>query len=97
MKGDAFSAQAAVGLSAINMGYAFFQNKECEYFPCHKTKDLDKFNCMFCYCPLYFLECNGHYKIIDGGIKDCSDCTIPHYNYQYIINELRKFNEDKAR
>ena len=25
--------------------YAFFQHRECEYFPCHKTNDPDNFNC----------------------------------------------------
>ena len=33
--------------------YRFFQNKECEYFPCHKTENEEEFNCLFCYCPLY--------------------------------------------
>ena len=35
--------------------YAFFQHKECEFFPCHPTNDPDSFNCLFCYCPLYAL------------------------------------------
>ena len=33
--------------------YRFFQNKECEYFPCHKAENEEEFNCLFCYCPLY--------------------------------------------
>ena len=33
--------------------YRFFQNKSCEYFPCHEIKDSGDFNCLFCYCPLY--------------------------------------------
>ncbi len=57
----------------------FFSNKQCEYFPCHTISDTDKFNCLFCYCPLYFLEeCIGSYKILDNGVKDCSNCVIPH-------------------
>ena len=32
--------------------YAFFQNRDCEYFPCHATKHPEDFNCLFCYCPL---------------------------------------------
>lgn len=36
--------------------YKFFQNKECEYFPCHKVKEAEDFNCLFCYCPLYLKE-----------------------------------------
>ena len=35
--------------------YAFFQNRDCEYFPCHETKHPEDFNCLFCYCPLYAL------------------------------------------
>ena len=44
--------------------YKFFQNKLCEYFPCHKTRNTDTFNCLFCYCPLYALgeNCGGNYK-----------------------------------
>ena len=54
--------------------YKFFQNKECEYFPCHKVKNTENFNCLFCYCPLYALgdKCGGNFKYIEGGIKDCS-------------------------
>ena len=30
----------------------FFQNRPCEYFPCHKGIPEEAFNCLFCYCPL---------------------------------------------
>lgn len=71
--------------------YSFFQNKECEYFPCHKDIDTEEFNCLFCYCPLYFLQCEGSYKILDGNIKDCSNCTFPHHkkNYEKMITILK--------
>ena len=26
--------------------HSFFQNKDCQYFPCHKTSS-DDFNCLF--------------------------------------------------
>lgn len=72
--------------------YAFFQNKECEYFPCHKNADKEKFNCLFCYCPLYALgeNCGGHFSYTKEGIKDCSDCLIPHRreNYDRIIDKM---------
>ena len=96
MKVDASNAQAADGLSVIDMGYKFFQNKECEYFPCHNTKNLDEFNCMFCYCPLYNFDCMGAYTTLPNGIKDCSGCLIPHYHYDNIVNKLRKINENKT-
>ena len=44
----------------------FFTNSECPYFPCHEGVDPDDFNCLFCYCPLYFLreKCGGDFRII---------------------------------
>ncbi len=72
---------------------SFFENHDCEYFPCHKSGDKEGFNCLFCFCPLYNIsECGGKYEILDNGLKDCSGCVVPHKpeNYQYIINRLRK-------
>ena len=71
--------------------YRFFQNSKCEYFPCHKVNDTENFNCLFCFCPLYHMEnCGGNFSVLPNGIKDCTDCTRPHYNYQAIIDTLRK-------
>ncbi|MCL1901744.1 MAG: cysteine-rich small domain-containing protein, partial [Firmicutes bacterium] len=36
----------------MQMSYNFFQNKECQYFPCHKVDNIEKFNCLMCFCPL---------------------------------------------
>ncbi len=60
--------------------HSFFQNRQCEYFPCHKTEGEESFNCLFCYCPLYALgsECGGNFHYTQAGIKDCSGCMIPH-------------------
>ena len=67
----------------------FVQNRACEYFPCHKTNDADHFNCLFCYCPLYrFPNCGGNPKYLSNGIKDCSDCTVPHFHYDRILAKL---------
>ncbi len=65
--------------------YDFFQNKKCEYFPCHQGADPEKFSCMFCYCPLYALgeRCGGNFTYIEGGIKDCSNCLFPHRRENY--------------
>lgn len=59
---------------------AFFQNRNCEYFPCHKGVKTEIFNCMFCYCPLYPLgdRCGGTFSYTQDGIKDCSSCVLPH-------------------
>ena len=65
--------------------YDFFQNKECEYFPCHKGANPETFNCLFCYCPLYCLgdKCGGNFCYTAGGIKDCSNCLVPHRRENY--------------
>ena len=77
--------------------FKFFQNKKCEYFPCHKTKNEEDFNCLFCYCTLYALgdKCGGNFKYIEGGIKDCSECLIPHNpkGYDYIISKYSEIME----
>ena len=73
--------------------YAYFQNKECEFFPCHEGADQGNFNCLFCYCPLYALgkECGGAFTILENGIKDCSHCLYPHRkeNYDAVIEKLK--------
>lgn len=65
--------------------YAYFCNRECEYFPCHPTGDPDNFNCLFCYCPLYILgdRCGGNFKYLPNGNKDCSQCMYPHLREHY--------------
>ena len=65
--------------------YKFFQNLECEYFPCHKGADGESFNCLFCFCPLYALgdKCGGNFTYTDSGIKDCSSCLRPHRKENY--------------
>ena len=72
------------------MSYKFFTNKECEYYPCH---DLMNINCLFCFCPLYYLDnCGGIYTVLEDGMKDCSKCIIPHSEngYDYIIKKLMR-------
>ena len=73
--------------------HRFFENRECQYFPCHKG--LKEFNCMFCYCPLYNIEdCPGNpgYKEKDGKkIKVCVECAFPHKpeNYDVVVKVLK--------
>ena len=77
--------------------YSFFQNKECEYFPCHRVKDDSNFNCLFCYCPLYALgeKCGGNFTYTEKGIKDCSQCLIPHSvgGYDYVLSKFGEVAE----
>lgn len=73
------------------MSYRFFQNRACEYFPCHPISDTEReaFNCLFCYCPLYpFPDCGGRVGVLPNGIKDCTNCTLPHYDYELINRRL---------
>ena len=72
--------------------YKFFQNKKCEFFPCHKIAKKEDFNCLFCYCPLYSMgkKCGGNYKYLADNTKDCSDCSLPHEyeNYDLIMDKV---------
>ena len=74
--------------------YRFFENRDCQYFPCHEKAE--NFNCLFCYCPLYLLEkCPGKPEYMEANgkrIKVCSNCTFPHEpkNYDIIIEILKK-------
>ncbi len=87
------------------MSYKKFVNKNCEYFPCHDGVKDEEFNCMFCYCPLYFIECPldkspvflGSHKLLKNGLKDCTNCSIPHKGerawnivQEYISKHWRK-------
>ena len=74
--------------------YAFFQNRECEYFPCHAGADKENFNCLFCYCPLYALgrKCGGNFRYTESGIKDCTNCQVPHKRENYD-NIMARFQE----
>lgn len=74
------------------MGYAYFENRSCEHYPCHNREDI---NCLFCFCPLYPLDdCGGSPEYIKGekgdSIKDCSNCVFPHIadNYKEVIKRL---------
>ena len=72
--------------------YEFFQNKACEYFPCHKCADTENFNCLFCYCPLYALgdRCGGNFRYTENGVKACSNCLYPHrrQNYSGVMDKM---------
>lgn len=77
--------------------YKFVQNKNCEYFPCHKVKDVASFNCLFCYCPLYALkdQCGGNYAYLENGIKSCMNCTKPHTRdaYEHVSSHMKEVME----
>lgn len=72
--------------------HTYFSNRNFHYFPCHKGGNAENFNCMFCYCPLYGLDnsCGGKFTYTQSGVKDCSNCLLPHSpdGYAYITKKL---------
>ena len=87
--------------------FRFFQNRECEFFPCHGGVEEAAFNCLFCYCPLYALgrRCGGNCTYTENGIKDCTACTFPHRRENYdallarygeIAAVVRRMDADNA-
>jgi Zn-finger protein len=80
-------------MSRPKPSYRFISNPDCRYFPCHKTSRPEQFNCLFCFCPLYFLDqCGGRFTRLKSGHKDCSRCMIPHTpeGYDYVLKKLRE-------
>ncbi|WP_051532765.1 cobyrinate a,c-diamide synthase [Lachnobacterium bovis] len=76
---------------------SFFTNYACKYYPCHKN--IKNLNCLFCYCPMYFLdECLGHPTYIEKEgkkIKVCTNCVFPHKHENYDI--IMKYLASKCR
>ena len=74
--------------------YSYLSHKKCEFFPCHKGADPEDFNCLFCYCPLYALgdKCGGNFRYTEKGIKDCTNCQLPHKrkNYGYVTGKYQE-------
>ena len=72
----------------------FFRNTECRYFPCHARPERAEFNCLFCFCPLYYPlgdECGGNFSYNDKGRKNCVDCHLPHTPeyFDVIVSKLK--------
>ena len=77
--------------------YSFYQHRQCEYFPCHRGVPEEDFNCLFCYCPLYALgrKCGGNFRYNEKGVKDCTNCLVPHRreNYAYVTGRYQEIME----
>lgn len=73
----------------------FFANKACRYYPCHA--DCEELNCLFCYCPMYFLpKCPGAPEYIERDgvrVKKCAACSFPHRaeNYEKVTAILKNY------
>lgn len=66
------------------MNYKYFIHQNCSFYPCHNLTEWK--SCLFCWCPLYLLDCGGDF-VLKNGIKDCSNYFIPHTEegYDYIL------------
>jgi Zn-finger protein len=69
------------------MNYKYFVHQDRSFYPCHNLTEWK--SCLFCWCPLYLLNCGGDF-IITNGIKDCSHCVIPQTEegYDYILEMI---------
>ena len=83
------------------MHYQFYQNRSCEYFPCHTGVPEEEFNCLFCFCPLYTLgpNCYGNYTYLESGVKSCENCSFPHRrdNYAALLSRFPEIAALAAR
>lgn len=77
--------------------YKGFQNKACEFWPCHPEEEMDGMGCLSCYCPLYFLTCPGKYTRLPDGRKDCSQCTLVHSKGGWEIVQQYMFSKDAPK
>ena len=89
----------------VSNGYAaserYFENVACPYYPCHKRDEAAQgkevhLNCLFCYCPLYFLKekCGGDF-VMKNGVKSCIGCSRPHIasNFDEIERTLKEVSK----
>ena len=74
--------------------HKFFANHDCRYYPCHEMEG--ELNCLFCYCPLYFLEeCGGDYTYTKKGVKDCFGCLKIHEEQSWEFVQRRLMEESR--
>ena len=80
-----------------NKSYMGFTNHECPFYPCHAGVKRE-FNCLMCFCPVYFLECPGPYLLYTDSRgqqrKDCTHCTLPHDGYEASWKFIQKYMND---
>lgn len=86
------SGEKGPGSGLETQNFRRFTHRSCEFFPCHQGVPEETYNCLFCFCPLYLLrdQCGGNFKYLENGIKNCSDCTVPHGpdSYDRIMEKM---------
>ena len=84
--------------TAPNNKFMFFQNKGCPYWKCHTGVADEDFSCLFCYCPLTWLECPGPFTVFTDkhGHKrrDCSACNLPHNGLERSWKFIQRWLEN---
>ncbi|QKF06870.1 cobalamin biosynthesis protein CbiD [Berryella wangjianweii] len=78
--------------------YPFFTHTACPYFPCHQGLEPERFNCLFCFCPLYALgdRCGGNFTYTESGVKVCTNCVLPHVRDEGTRMVYERFAELSA-
>ena len=71
--------------------YKFFAHRQCEFFPCHKGADPDRFNCLFCYCPLYLVpDCGGDFTRLGTKTAAAAFCPTTRTGTTRLSGPCRK-------
>lgn len=76
--------------------YDFFQNKLCEFYPCHPGADPETFSCLFCDCPLYAgRPVRGELPLYGKRGQGLYHCLRPHVreNYGKILEKMPEILE----
>ena len=77
--------------------YSFFSNRECEYFHAIKGQ-IRKISTVYsatARCMLFGDKCGGIFRYTENGIKDCTNCQLPHKrkNYGYVTGKYQELAE----
>ena len=80
--------------------FAFYTNKECEYYPCHPVPEGTSSTACSATARFYMLgrKCGGNFTYLESGVKDCSKCLVPHRreNYGFIADSFQKIAGEMA-
>ncbi len=77
--------------------YDFFQNRLCEYYPCHPVQTPRPSAACFATVRStpWVTGCGGNFHYTPNGIKDCTHCLRPHIreNYSKILEKMPEILE----
>ena len=64
-----------------------FQDKDCEYYPCHNMDDM---YCNKCYCSIYPCKNTKYGVYLKNGVWSCKKCTLVHTKEYVRISDILK-------